>query len=130
MASTEPPIADEDPSTALTVDFRQTADVLVAAGGADDTLALVVQLAVDTIEGCDLAGIFLVEGGAVTTPVCTDPLVAELDAVQNDTGEGPGREAVGRQVVCYVGDLEGDPGGPGSGHRQRREASEACWPCR
>ena len=72
------------------------------------TLSSIVELAVATVEGCDLAGVFLVEGDVVTTPVHTDPLVAEIDALQRSTGEGPCLDAVAHRLIFYADDLDRD----------------------
>ncbi len=112
MTETEPPTSSADPASALTIDFAQTARLLFSAGGVQDTLAQVVQVAVSTIEGCDRAGIFVVTDGLVTTPVHTDPVVAEVDALQRDTGEGPCLDAVAGGTVFYAGDLGNDPRWP------------------
>ena len=58
------PPAEVDPSAELVATVAQTVS-LFAAGGVQETLDLVVGLAVSTIEGCDYAGIFLLEGQAV-----------------------------------------------------------------
>lgn len=47
----------------------------------------VVDLAVSTVEGCDFAGIFVLDGDKVITPVATDPIVVEIDALQHECGE-------------------------------------------
>ena len=58
----------------LTIGFAETARILFSAGSVQNTLTQVVEVAVATIEGCDYAGILLMEGAAVTTPVHTDPV--------------------------------------------------------
>jgi GAF domain-containing protein len=88
--------------------FSETARTLFTAGSVTHTLSSIVELAVATIEGCDFAGIFLVEGDVVTTPVHTDPLVAEIDALQHRTGEGPCLDAVAHRLIFYADDLEID----------------------
>lgn len=109
MSSVEqPPIAEVDPTAELTVTFSRTAAALFSAGSVKLTLQAVVDLAVATIEGCDLAGIFLLAGDAVTTPVQTDPLVAELDALQHSTGEGPCLDAIAQGLTFYAEDLADD----------------------
>ncbi len=97
-----------DPATALTGDFTQTARLLFSAGGVQDTLTQVAQVAVDTIEGCDSAGVFVIAEGRVTTPAHTDPVVSEVDALQNSLGEGPCLDAAAQGTVFYAGDLEND----------------------
>lgn len=103
------PAADRnDPASALNDDFSHTARALFAAGSREQTLAQVVALAIATIEGCDYAGIFLVDGVEVTTPVRSHPLVGEVDALQHHHGEGPCLDAMSRGVTFYAEDLAGD----------------------
>jgi hypothetical protein len=82
--------------------------ILFSAGSVEDTLTQVVGLAVATIEGCDFAGIFLVDGDLITTPVHTDPVVADVDSLQHRTGEGPCLDAIARAVAFYAEDLADD----------------------
>lgn len=108
MAGTDRPDTSDDPTTELTSGLSDTARALFSAGGATDTLRLLVDLAVDTVEGCDAAGIFLIEGDAITTPVHTGEVVAEIDALQRRTGEGPCLDAIATEPTVYAGDLAGD----------------------
>jgi GAF domain-containing protein len=94
--------------TALTADVAETARLLFSAGGVQDTLAQVVAVAVSTIDGCDHAGIFLVVGALVTTPVLTDGLVVELDELQRSIGEGPCLDAISQGLAFYAEDLAVD----------------------
>jgi hypothetical protein len=109
MINTEhlPPGGD-DPTAILSADFAQTASALMSAGTLVGTLQQVVDLAVATIEGCDFAGIFLIDGGVVTTRVLTDPVVAEIDALQRDAGQGPSLDAIGGSGTFYADDLTDD----------------------
>ena len=93
----------------MTADFSQMAMALFSAGSVSDTLAQVVGLAVATIEGSDYAGILLVDGGVVTTPVHTDTIVVEIDALQHRFSEGPCRDAIAQGVTLYAEDLADDP---------------------
>jgi GAF domain-containing protein len=103
---------DEDPTSGLAADFSGTARILFAAGSATDTLAQVVALAVATIEGCDFAGLFLLENDVVTSPVHTDPIVDEIDALQHETGEGPCLDAISQRQIFYADDAADDPRWP------------------
>ena len=103
---------DEDPTSGLAADFSETARILFAAGSATDTLAQVVALAVATIEGCDFAGLFLLENDVVTSPVHTDPIVNEIDALQHETGEGPCLDAISQRQIFYADDAADDPRWP------------------
>ena len=53
-----------------------------------------------TIEGCDFAGLFLIDTGVVTTPVHTDPIVVEVDTLQHQTNEGPCLDAIADRLIC------------------------------
>ena len=79
--NTDASIIESNPVADLTVNFSETAQILFSAGSVVDTLSSVVDLAVATIEGCDFAGLFLIEDGLVSTPVHTDPIVVEIDAL-------------------------------------------------
>jgi GAF domain-containing protein len=101
-------IAEGHTSSEFALDFSETARILFTAGSVTHTLSSIVELAVATIEGCDFAGIFLVEGDIVTTPVHTDPVVAEIDSLQHRSGEGPCLDAVAHRLIFYADDLDRD----------------------
>jgi transcriptional regulator with GAF, ATPase, and Fis domain len=92
----------------LALDFSETARILFTAGSVIHTLSSIVELAVATVEGCDFAGVFLIEGDIVTTPVHTDPVVAEIDSLQHLSGEGPCLDAVAHRLIFYADDLDRD----------------------
>lgn len=112
MSRIDPPIVDEDSILGMTADFSEAAKILFAKDSVGQTLAQVVGLAVATIEGCDLAGVFLVEGGEVATRARTSPLVVEVDELQHRTGEGPCLDAVTWGTPYYADDLGEDPRWP------------------
>ena len=107
--SDRPAIAEVDPGTdpasGLIASF---AWVLFKAGGTKATLQAVVDLAVQSIEGCDYAGIFISHAGKVAGSVRTDPIVTEIDNLQLQTGQGPCLDAIAQQTVCYAEDLTED----------------------
>ena len=109
MKSTgRPPTLDDDSLSEFAFSFSQTAQALFTAGDVSATLTRVVELAVSTIEGCDYAGIFLIEGDRVTTPVHTDPIVVKIDQAQHTTGEGPCFDAIVHRLIFYADDLGRD----------------------
>lgn len=116
MSNTETPATSAPPSSEW-AEFSDTARALFAAGGVDETLARIVGFAVSTIEGCDYAGIFLIHDDVVTTPVHTDQIVAEADAIQHATGEGPCLDAITHGSVFYADDLVEAPRWPNFGPR-------------
>jgi GAF domain-containing protein len=99
---------DHDPLTELSLSVTETAQTLFTAGNVTETLASVVDLAVATIDGCDYAGLFLLDGDVLTTPVHTDAVVGQIDALQRETGEGPCLDAIAHRSVFYAEDLSGD----------------------
>jgi len=108
VTEADQPHPTDDLSAELTTNIIETAGVLFSAGSVLFTLEAVVRLAVETIEGCDGAGIFLLEGGNVTNPVQSEPLVAEVDAAQRRCGEGPCLDAIGQGGSFYADELAND----------------------
>ena len=106
---------DTDPSGELVRNFTRVAEAMFSAGGVDPTLQTVVDLAVDTIEGCDYASIFVSRAGMVTSPALSDPMAAELDALQLRGNEGPCIDAIAGSSPCYADDLARDPRWPSFG---------------
>jgi GAF domain-containing protein len=105
----ESPPTGRDPAGDLTGSISDTVEALFLAGGTEETLTRLVEVAVSTIEGCDYAGIFIAGGAEVTTPYATDPIVGELDGIQLRTGEGPCLDALSQNVAFYAEDLGADP---------------------
>lgn len=96
----------------LVGEFSETARIVFAAGGVTDTLAQVVQSAVVTIEGCDLAGLSLADGPAPTLSARTDELVEEIEALQLLNAEGPGLDAIAENRIVSADDIAHDPRWP------------------
>jgi GAF domain-containing protein len=103
-----PSTIDRDSFSEFAVSFSESARILFSAGSVTETLASMVKLAVATIEGCDFAGLFLIDGDVVTTPVHTDPIVIKVDAFQRRTGEGPCLDAIAHRLIFYADDLGRD----------------------
>ena len=109
MTTGEHPVIPDDRSSELTASFSETAQVLFSAGNAADTLRAVVDLAVETIDGCDFASIFVLDANTLTTAVGTDSVAAGADLVQHQAGEGPGLDAITQGGTVYAEDLAEDP---------------------
>jgi len=109
MATGENPVTPDDPSSELTASFSETAQTLFSAGNPADTLRALVYLAVDTIDGCDFASIFVLDGSTLTTAVGTDSVAAGADLAQHQAGEGPGLDAITQGGTVYAEDLADDP---------------------
>jgi hypothetical protein len=112
MADNEVPNAELDLTSDLAANISQMVLALFSCGTVAETLAQVADLAVATIEGCDFAGIFLEADDQVTTPVHTDPVVAEVDLLQHRSDEGPCLDALRQGNAFYAEDLADDPRWP------------------
>jgi GAF domain-containing protein len=108
MDSNQTQISSGGDTADLTDNFAETARLLFSAGGVTDTLTEVVKLSVTTIEGCDFAGLFLLDGVAVTTPTRTDPVVDLIDGYQHESGEGPCLDAISEGSIFYANDLDSE----------------------
>lgn len=109
MTATQPVTPGQDPAAQLAATLSRAAGVLLSAGSIDDALRQVIALAVDTIEGCDFAGVFLLQAGQITTRVSTEAVVLEIDALQRHTKEGPSLDAIGEGGTVYSDDLAAEP---------------------
>jgi GAF domain-containing protein len=99
---------DRDSLADLSRSVTETARTLFTAGSVTETLASVVNLAVTTIDGCDYAGLFLLDGEVLTTPVRTDAVVGDIDELQRQANEGPCLDAIAHGLVFYAEDLTND----------------------
>src|SRR5579862_4656191 len=105
MVKRERPTTDEDPISALVATFSEIARTLSSGGSVDDTLVLALGLAETLVEGCDFAGLFLLDADAVTSGVRTVSAVTSVDAIQHQAGEGPSLDALAQGVSVYAEDL-------------------------
>jgi GAF domain-containing protein len=88
--------------------FVGVAQAVLSADTEQAILQRVVDTAVATIEGCDLAGITVFGEHGVTTSSHSHPTVIEIDAVQHASAEGPCLDAVSSSAAVYAGDLADD----------------------
>lgn len=92
--------------------FAAIARALLGEDDVEATLTTITSLAVKTIDGCDHAGISLIQGRTISTPAASDDVPVQVDAIQYETDEGPCLEAIREHETFRTGDL----------------ASEARWP--
>ena len=90
---------------ALAKEFGEIARILIAEADPHATLQRIVSLAVETIDGCEHAGISVIEGRKVTSPASSDEVPAIVDRIQSDTGEGPCVDAIKEHEVFQTGRL-------------------------
>ena len=80
-----------------------------------------VQVAIEIIEGCDLAGMSIVNPGGVDTPAGSGDALKRLDSLQFELREGPCFEALQNQEIMLSRDLATDARWPIWGPRVAKE---------
>jgi GAF domain-containing protein len=71
----------------------------------DETIAAIVAAAVDTVPGAEHGGISEVRGRRIEPSYTDDPLIAQIDRAQTESGQGPCLEAAHEQKLVRVDDL-------------------------
>ena len=94
------------------------------------TLQRIVDFAVSTVEGADMAGISLVSERGIETPVYSEPHALEVDNIQYETGEGPCLDAIEKKATIYSEDLADDERWPLFGPRAAALGLRSLLSCR
>ena len=104
------------------------ADIARALLGEDDveaTLSKISTLAVEKIDGCDHAGVSLVQGRKISTPAASDDVPVRVDAIQYEADEGPCLDAIREQETFRTGDLATEDRWPKFSQRAAEETGIA-----
>src|SRR6185369_5524536 len=72
---------------------------------ADEVQQIVVESAVDLIDGCDRAAIGILDGDTFRGAAATDDVMRLIDELQNQVGEGPCLEASTDGIVQVDNDI-------------------------
>ncbi|OBI17203.1 GAF and ANTAR domain-containing protein [Mycobacterium sp. E2497] len=97
----------------LAVRMAELARDIAAPRSLGHVLADVTTAAVELIPAADIAGVLLIKGGEEFESVAdTDSLVAQLDKLQHDFGEGPCHDAALKQTIVRTDDLRDEPRWP------------------
>lgn len=110
--------------TSLEVFIRQLAGAARSMQGKSSTqemLDVAVQVAVDIIDGCDLAGMSIVNPRGIDSRAGSDEALKRLDALQFELKEGPCYDALRMHVVVIGRDLAHDERWPRWGPRVAEE---------
>jgi GAF domain-containing protein len=99
---------DEAYSSELIGNLSELHGLLLSEETLGSTLERVAQLACATIEGCDSAGVTLIEKSQVMTAAATDDFTLKIDRDQYDNREGPCLQALSSQEVVMVDDISTD----------------------
>ncbi len=89
--------------------LAEVAQVLAGDLTLDQTLQNVVALAVNSVPGCDFAGVSLLHPGrGIESPAVTDDIVAKSDAIQYELNEGPCIDATWVDATRLIDDTDTD----------------------
>jgi transcriptional regulator with GAF, ATPase, and Fis domain len=100
MAATQGPLAER--MIAAARELQQEPDT-------DAILEVSTRLAVENVEGCDVAGITLVrKERVIETPAFTHDAARRSDELQLEVGEGPALDSIRDHGVIHSADLAGD----------------------
>ncbi len=100
LGGTEPGV----PDTAA-AHFAEIARAVSGEPTVARTLQRIVELAVETIDGCDEAGILLVQKRAIVAGAWSDDLVREIEEMECRIGEGPCLDAIAQRPTFESADL-------------------------
>jgi GAF domain-containing protein len=98
-------VVDDQYSPELIATLNELHTLLISEETLKSTLERVVELAAASIEGCDAAGVSLIEDEAVTTAAATNDFTLKIDVDQYENREGPCLQALRTQEVVSLGDV-------------------------
>jgi hypothetical protein len=97
--------ASEPGTDDLATAFATVATMFSGATTVEELAALIVSLAVSTIEGCELAGVMARQDGRAVTLAASEEPVRALDQLQVDAEEGPCLDVLAGRPAEYAADL-------------------------
>ena len=105
--------------------FASVARALLGEDDVEATLKRITTLAVETIDGCDHAGVSFVQGRKISTPAASDAVPAQVDAVQYETDQGPCLDAIREHETFKTDDLAKEDRWPEFSQRAAEETGVA-----
>lgn len=105
--------------------FARIARLLLAEEGVERTLSKIAELTVQTIEGCEHAGMSLVQRRRIETPGASDDVARRLDAIQQEAQEGPCLDAFRDHQILQVDHLASEQRWPKFSSRAAAETGVA-----
>lgn len=101
--------------------FAKVARSLLAEEDVEQTLGTIVDVALSVVEGCEHAGIDIVEKGTITPVAPSSDIAARIDHIQTEVGEGPCLSAIRDHDIFRSDDLADDPRWPTFSQRAYEE---------
>jgi GAF domain-containing protein len=97
--------------------FAEMARVLLEERSVEAMLARICHLAVAIVEGCQSAGISIVDSGGITSWLRTDEMARVVDQIQAEIDEGPCIDAIRLHELFISGSLSDEPRWPNFSRR-------------
>lgn len=91
----------EERDVELAETLAEVARALLDERDVDATLKRICSMAVETVEGCQAAGVSIAEGTRVTCRAMTDGLPRLVDQLQSETQQGPCVDAIKEHEVFH-----------------------------
>lgn len=102
--------------------------LLMSEESLESTLQRVAELACVTIDGCDSAGVTILQDSKVSTAAATDDFTLKIDHDQYQNREGPCPQALSTQEVVKVDDIASDTRWPNFAEAAKRDGLGAAFP--
>ena len=100
-------------SEALTSSLRALGALVFSEETLESAAYRIAVLAVELVDGADLASLSLVENGNVVTLGATDDLAEIVDKIQYQAGQGPCLSAIEEQATFQIDDMTAETAWPG-----------------
>ncbi|GLY78552.1 GAF and ANTAR domain-containing protein [Actinoallomurus iriomotensis] len=95
-------MANDEVPAELATALAQMARDLLAQDSLQETLDRIARHAVNLVQGCEAAGIMVLQNRRVHTLAATDDLVLTSDRIQGEVGQGPCFDAVRTKAESYL----------------------------
>ena len=111
----------DDQGTRLATTFADVARALLSDNDLDSVLGRIAAVGVEEVDGCESAGIDLLEKRVVRTVAWTSEKARRMGELQNEVGEGPCLSAIVEHDTFRSGDLEREDRWPKFAERAHSE---------
>lgn len=111
----------DEQGTRLAATFADVARALLSDNDLDSILDRIAAVAVEEVDGCESAGIDLIEKRVVRTVAWSSEKARRMGELQNEVGEGPCLSAIVEHETFCVGDLDREERWPNFAQRAHTE---------
>lgn len=101
-------VRNHEPDVELAESFAEVARSLLGEPDVNRTLETICTLAVETVEGCEAAGVSLINGGEIAFMITADDLPRRLHNLQAEARQGPCIDVIRESAVFVTGSLSDD----------------------